>query len=210
MQNNFKYFLFCISLLFFCLNTNAQKDTNKWKALFAFGVNSPASSGFVVDGNAKTINLPTVNIGLQHMFTRQYGAKLDFGFNRFTNDTNVQDFKINYSRINAQFVLNISELIGISNRMQFLLHAGPGYSFVKPLAGLGFNKQSYLNFMGGLELHYAINEKVSIFTDLSYIYGFTSLDNYDPTISGLGAFNGNITTLTFGVALSLSGCYTCN
>ena len=90
------------------------------------------------------------------------------------------------------------------------MHAGPGFSFAKPLGGLEDNKQSYLNLLGGLELHYAINEKVSIYTDVAYIFGLTSLDEYDPPISGLGAFNGSVFNVTFGVAVSLSGCQYCD
>ncbi len=194
------------------LNCNAQfRDTAKWKALFALGVNSPMANGFIDGANAKSVNFPTVNIGIQHMLKRQYGVKLDFGFNRMKNDDKSPEFKINYSRINAQFVFDPSEYIGfLPTRMRTILHAGPGLSFVKPLSNLGDNKQTYLNLLGGLEVHYALNEKVSVFTDVSYIYGLSSLDNYDPVLSGLGAFNGNVFNLTFGIAVSLSGCQFCD
>jgi hypothetical protein len=118
---------------------------------------------------------------------------------------------MNYSRINAQFVYDPSDYIGfIPVRMRTVLHAGPGYSFTTPLGDLGDNKQSYFNVLGGLELHYAINEKLSVYTDIAYIYGLTSLDNYDPVLSGLGAFNGSVFNLTFGLAVSLSGCQFCD
>ena len=73
-------------------NSYAQKDTNKWKAQVAFGVNSPSQSGFVEGFQAKSVNFPTVNLGIQHMFKPQVGAKLDFGFNRFSSDDNSVDF----------------------------------------------------------------------------------------------------------------------
>tara|TARA_Y100001956_G_scaffold64141_1_gene64661 strand:- start:158 stop:595 length:438 start_codon:yes stop_codon:yes gene_type:complete len=145
------------------------------------------------------------------MFKRAYGVKLDYGFNRFKNDDGSPEFKINYSRINAQFVFDPTEYLGfLPPRLRTILHAGPGFSFAKPLGGLEDNKQSYLNLLGGLELHYAINEKVSVYTDVAYIYGLTSLDEYDPPISGLGAFNGSVFNVTFGIAVSLSGCQYCD
>jgi hypothetical protein len=194
------------------LTSNAQfKDTAKWKALFALGVNYPTTDGFVKGAYARPVNFPTVNIGIQHMLKRQYGVKLDFGFNRFKNDDEAAEFKINYSRINAQLVFDPSEFIGfLPQRLRTNVHAGPGITFAKPLGNLGANKQTYLNLLGGLEIHYAINEKVSLYTDVAYVYGLTSLDNYDPVLSGLGAFNGSVFNLTFGIAVSLSGCQFCD
>jgi hypothetical protein len=191
---------------------NAQfKQTTKWKALIALGVNYPTTDGFVEGTYAQPVNFPTVNLGIQHMFKRTYGVKLDYGFNRFKNDEGSPEFKINYSRINAQFVFDPTEYLGfIPMRMRTILHAGPGFSFTSPLGNLGDNKQSYLNVLGGMEIHYAINEKVSVYTDVAYIYGLTSLEDYDPVLSGLGAFNGSVFNITFGLAVSLSGCQFCD
>jgi len=212
MQQYLKQYLFFFSIVFMTLNSNAQLGKrSEWKALVAVGFNNPSSDGFVEGSNAQSINFPTVNLGVQHMLKRNYGVKLDYGFNRFKNNADSPEFKINYSRINAQFVFDPSEYIGfMPSRLRTILHAGPGLSFVKPLGNLKENKQTYLNLLGGLEIHYAINEKTSIYTDVSYIYGLTSLDNYDPVLSGLGAFNGSVFNLTFGVAISLSGCQFCD
>ena len=212
MLHSFKQYLFAISAILLVLNANAQfKQSSKWKALFAVGINYPTTDGFVETTYAQPVNFPTVNLGIQHMFEKSYGVKLDFGFNRFKNDDESPEFKINYSRINVQFVYDPTEVLGfLPNRLRTILHAGPGLSFAKPLGNLGDNKQSYLNLLGGLEVHYAINEKVSVYTDIGYIYGLTSLENYDPILSGLGAFNGSVFNLTFGLAVSLSGCQYCD
>ena len=74
--------LVCISFSY------GQKATNQIKAQIALGVNSPSQSGFVDGFQAKSINFPTVNLGVQYMFKRQFGGKLDFGFNRFSSDDN--------------------------------------------------------------------------------------------------------------------------
>ena len=212
MQHYFKQYLFFFIIVFITFNSQAQlRDTAKWKALFAVGVNYATTDGFVKGSYAKAVNFPTINLGIQHMLTSEYGLKLDFGFNRFKNDDDTPEFKINYSRINAQFVFDPSNYIGfLPTRIRTVLHAGPGITFVKPLGTLGDNKQTFLNLLGGLELHYALNEKVSVYTDVTYIYGVTSLDDYNPVLSGLGAFNGSVFNLTFGVAISLSGCQYCD
>ncbi|MHA7842739.1 MAG: cell envelope biogenesis protein OmpA [Winogradskyella sp.] len=213
MKRNLKQSLFLFCVLCIATHGNAQftKATSKWKALVAVGFNYPSQNGFVANAYAQSLNFPTVNLGIQHMFNNTYGLKLDYGFNRFKNDDSAPEFKVNYSRINAQFVFDPTEYLGfLPLRFRTILHAGPGFSFAKPLGNLGDNKQSYLNLLGGLELHYAINEKVSVYTDLAYIYGLTSLDGYDPVISGLGAFNGSVFNVTFGIAVSLSGCQYCD
>ena len=200
-----------VILLFLSYISVAQRiDNSTWKAQISLGVNSPSASGFIDAASANSINFPTVNLGMQRMFSRVFGAKLDYGFNRFSSEDGSSEFKINYSRINAQLVYNPSQsLVFLPEPIQTVLHAGPGFSFVKPLGTLGDNKQSYLNFNLGLEVHYTINRKVSIYTDVSYIYGFTSLEDYNPQLAGLGAFSGNVFNLTFGVSISLSGCYYC-
>ena len=212
MKFNLIKYLLLFSVLFATGISNAQfKDTSKWKALFALGFNYPTTDGFVNGTYAKPVNFPTVNLGVQRMFKNTYGVKLDYGFNRFKSDDESPEFKLNYSRINAQFVFDPSSYIGfLPRRIRTILHAGPGISFAKPLGNLGNNKQTYLNLLGGLEVHYAISEKVSVYTDVAYIYGLTSLDDYDPVLSGLGAFNGSVFNLTFGIAVSLSGCQFCD
>lgn len=212
MQHKLKpYFFFFLVLLMATSSYGQFRETTKWKALFAVGLNYPTTDGFVKGTYAQPVNFPTVNIGIQHMLKRQYGVKLDFGFNRFKNDSDAPEFKVNYTRINAQFVYDPTDFLKfLPSRLRTVLHAGPGVSFVKPLGNLGDNKQTFLNLNTGLELHYAINEKLSLYTDIAYLYGVTSLDDYNPVISGLGAFNGSVFNLTFGLAVSLSGCQYCD
>jgi len=212
MQHYFKQYLFFFIVIFITFNSQAQfKDTAKWKALFAIGVNYPTTDGFVQGSYAKSMNFPTVNLGIQHMLNRKYGVKLDYGFNRFKNAEGTPAFKINYSRVNAQFVYDPTQYLKfLPMRLRTVAHAGPGLAMVKPLGILRNNKQTYLNLNAGLEVHYAINEKVAIYTDIAYLYGVTSLDNYQPISSGYGAFNGSVFNLTFGLAVSLSGCQYCD
>src|SRR5690606_11941233 len=96
---NFKKASVSIIFLFISFLAVSAADTSKWKIQMALGVNNPSSSGFVSRFDAKPINLPTINLGLQHMFKRQFGAKLHFGFNRISHENNSPYFKVNYTRI---------------------------------------------------------------------------------------------------------------
>lgn len=189
-------------------NLFAQRETNKWKAQIALGLNSPSQSGFVEGFQGKSMNFPTVNLGIQNMFKEQFGAKLDYSFNRISNEDNTREFKLNYSRVNAQLVFDPTYSLNfLPERMGLVLHAGPGYSFVKPLGNYVENDISFFNVMGGLEVHYGISERMSLFVDTSYIMGMAK--DFEPITEGYGSFNGNLLTLTFGITFSLSGCQYC-
>ncbi len=211
MTSNYKLQKFSVVLMALLCFTDvcAQRDTNKWKAQIALGINSPSQSGFVTGFQGKSVNFPTVNLGIQHMFKRQFGAKFDFGFNRFSNDGNSTEFKTNYTRLNLQFVYDPTESIGfLPRRLGLVTHAGPGYSSVKPLGNYGANKVSLINFMAGFEVHYGITQRMSAFVDTSYILGLGS--KFDPITEGYGSFNGDLLTITFGLTFSISGCQYCD
>ena len=207
-MNSKKKYLVVVLFVFSVINLFAQRETNKWKAQLALGFNSPSQSGFVEGFQAKSMNFPTVNLGIQNMFSEQFGAKLDYSFNRISSEDNTPEFKLNYSRVNAQLVFDPTNSIDfLPTRMGFVLHAGPGYSFVKPLGNYVDNNISFFNVMGGLELHYGLAERMSLYADASYIMGMAK--EFEPLTKGYGSFNGNLLTLTFGITFSLSGCQYC-
>jgi OOP family OmpA-OmpF porin len=209
MKATSKHYYIILFVLFTITTATAQLETSKWKALIAVGLNSPSQDGLVIPFKANSTNFPTINLGVQHMFTKQLGAKVDFGYNRFANANNTPEFKTNYTRINAQFVYDATrDFMFLPFGTGIVFHVGPGFSMIKPLGDYGDNKTSYLNVMGGMEFHYGISKTVSAFIDGSYIIGFG--DAFNPITDGYGSFNGNLFTATVGVAVSLSGCYTCN
>ena len=189
----------------------SQSETSTWKAQIAFGFNYPDIDGFVKGFEAKPLNFPTINLGIQHMFNRNMGAKLDFGYNRFSNVEGSATFKTNYTRINAQFVYDVTnDLRFLPHNIAIIGHIGPGLSFIKPLVNYGNNKHSFFNTLAGLELHYRIAKTVSVYTDGSYVVGFSKDKTYNPISEGYGTFNNNLFTITFGVSVSLSGCQYCD
>jgi OOP family OmpA-OmpF porin len=193
--------LFSSSLMSF-----SQGDQGTIIAQFALGFNSPSSSGFVDDFEANSINFPSINLGLQYMFMPKLGAKLDFGYNRFSETGDSPEFKVNYSRFNAQLVYNLSNIIPL-NRIGTFIHAGPGITMISPLGNYVENNTSYLNTMAGIELHYGVSDKLSVYLDTSYIFGFAK--DFNPILDGYGSFNGNLLTVAIGASISLSGCYYC-
>ncbi len=212
MQIHIKYVILFFSITLCISFSNAQvKEHNKLRALIGLGFNYPLNNGFIDGGEAKSLNFPTVNLGAQYMLKRHIGFRLDYGFNRLSNADDAPDFKINYSRVNTQFVYNPTDYLKfLPTRIQIFAHGGPGIAIVKPLGTLDANKQTYLNAIIGLDFQYYINDKIAFYTDIAYVHGFTSLEDYNPVLAGLGAFNGSLLNLTFGVSVALSGCQYCN
>ncbi|RLD27606.1 MAG: cell envelope biogenesis protein OmpA [Bacteroidetes bacterium] len=214
MTSNFKKYKKVVLLFSFILISvvgYTQAEISKWKLQLAFGFNYPDVDGFVSGFEAKPINFPTINLGVQHMFTKTAGAKLDFGYNRFSNANDSAEFKTNYTRINAQFVYDTTLLFGfLPIQIGLVAHVGPGISIIKPLGNFGENKTSFINTIAGVEVHYNVSETFSVFTDVSYIFSFAGNETYDPISKGFGTFNKNLFAVTLGVSVSLSGCYYCD
>ena len=203
----FKYslVLFLVSIV----QLQAQEDYSVWKGQFALGLNAPSQSGFVQPFAAKSTNFPTVNLGVQYMFKAQFGAKLDFGYNRMSNGNGSPNFKLNYTRLNAQFVYDLTPRAAfLPVGTGLVLHGGPGFSMIKPLGEYGANKTSFLNAMAGFEFHCLLSRTTAVYLDTSYIAALGG--EFDPLKEGYGSFNGNLLTFTVGLSLSLSGCRTCN
>lgn len=209
--NKIKTGLITTCIMLISLQIYAQADTNEWKMHLAFGFNKPLSSEQNEGYSSKNVNFPTINLGVQHMFSRSLGAKLDFGYNRSSNDDNSPEFKLNYSRVNAQLVYDLTNDLSFMIPQGFALvsHLGPGMSFTKPLANYAENKHTFLNGMAGLELHYGISETLSVYGDVSYVLALSQKDKYNPAVDGF-SFNGNLLTATLGVSVSLSGCRYCD
>jgi hypothetical protein len=204
----YKLFLMVLVIVLITFEVTAQEDTEKWKMQISLGVNNPIDDNSIFE--TKSMNFPAVNLGVQHMFSRELGAKLDFGFYRSKNDDGSPDFKLNYSRINAQLVYDISNrLLFIPDNWALIAHVGPGLSFSKPLNNYSENKYTFLNALGGLEIHYRLSEALSIYSDIGYVLSLSGDDKYNTLIDGF-SFNDNLMYVTFGVSVSLSGCQHCD
>jgi len=202
-------FFLCFTILVSSFAT-AQEETDKWKLQLALGVNNPIDNGKNDSYYTKYLNFPSVNLGIQYMFTRQFGAKLDYGFNRSLNDTGSKEFKLNYSRVNFQLVCDVTnDLRFLPESITIVAHIGPGMSFTQPLGNDSENTYTYLNLLAGLEIHYKVSRTFSVFTDVSYAYSLASKDKYDANIDGF-SFNGDLIYASIGISVSLSGCYYCN
>lgn len=209
MKKEFKTIAICVCLLMVTFSGFSQENTSRWKVLFALGINSPDTKGFVPGYKAKPVNFPAITMGLQHMMGQDYGVKLDYSFNRFSADDNSEPFKTNYSRVNIQALYDLTSVFTFMPvETGMIIHSGVGMSFIKPLNDLKENKESYFNFIAGMEFHYRIKRTISLFVDGTLVFG--KKKDFENITEGFGAFRGNLLNISAGVAISLSGCYYCN
>ena len=206
-MNSFKILILPLIFVFFGLYfCSAQRAEERWTGHISVGANNPIDDGSNDGYFTNYLNFPTVNIGVQHMFKPDWGARLDFGFNRASNADGSEEFKLNYTRVNAQIVYNATNVLRfLPDRLEIVAHAGPGLSFTSPLAPYSNNTYTYLNLLAGGEIHYRLSRGVSIFTDVSYALSLAGEDKYDLNVDGY-SFNGDLLYITFGVSFALSGC----
>ena len=192
------------------LKSRAQTETSEWKFQIAFGFNNPIDNLSDSEFYTKYVNFPSINLGIQHMFKKEIGAKIDFGYNRAVSGGGSTEFKLNYTRINAQFVYDFTYIMKfLPSQMAVIGHIGPGISFTKPLANYSENTYTYPNLLAGIEVHYGVARTVSVYGDISYALGLSGKEKYDTVVDGF-SFNGDLLFVTVGVSVSLSGCYYCD
>ena len=201
-------------MLFLTLMTTfvsvAQRDVEKWKLQLAAGINNPIDRINNDGYYTKYVNFPSINIGVQHMFSENWGAKLDLGYYRSKEAAASFPFKLNYTRVNAQAVYDFKELINFLPRdINVVGHAGPGISMTKPLGEFVNNTYTYVNLLAGLEVHYRVSESFSVFVDGSYAYSTLYKSKYNNLVDGF-SFRGDVLCVVVGVSVSLSGCRYCN
>ena len=203
-------FRICLLVLLTSLCTYSQTLTLD----LGLGINSP-SNDFIEPYKAKSVNGLTVDAGVRYMFKKKLGVKLDVGFNRYANDDSSPEFKANLTRVNLQAYYNLWDdlyniQIRLPERLAIFVHAGPGFSMLKPLSEpFNGNKSSNLNVLAGLAVHYGISDRLSVFLDGSNFFNFGQKISYEganlPDTIGTSMFN-----LTLGISVSInSGCYYC-
>lgn len=200
-------------LLFLTLMTTtvsvAQRDVEKWKLQVALGINNPIDNGENDGYYSEYINFPSINLGVQHMFSKNWGAKLDFGYNRATNAESSLPFKLNFTRVNAQVVYDFNKFLRfLPAPIGVVAHGGPGVSMTKPLGDFVNNTYTYMNVLGGLEVHYRLSESLSVYVDGSYALSLSNKAKYVLATDGF-SFNGDLSYVALGVSISLSGCNYC-
>ncbi|VXB51950.1 conserved exported hypothetical protein [Flavobacterium sp. 9AF] len=171
--------------------------------LFLCSITSQAQFGIEVNYGLNGVTQPSItNIshfggGILYDFDETFGAKLDFGSDKFRTDNLIynKESGINITRFSLQGTVNISDLIdptSLYSSFNLSGHLGGGYSFIKSTEHK--NNDNTVNAIIGLTpkikitqgLYFAID--ASVIFNLSQHYGFDgefTYDNYPNSITGI-------------------------
>jgi OOP family OmpA-OmpF porin len=132
-----------------------------------------------------TLNPFHADLGVRYMFSPKFGAKLDVGYDQFTERDNTPEFESRYVRASLQGVVNIGRALNFetwTNTIGILAHGGFGVGQLSSKTGYG--GQDYVGHgIAGLTGQIKLSNSVALTGDLTGIVNGKQNWNFD----GMGA-----------------------
>ncbi|MEH6405703.1 MAG: OmpA family protein [Leeuwenhoekiella sp.] len=188
-------------------NTN---EYNRWSIEAGFGFTKPVrpmAPGYF----SSTPSFYQVDLGTRYMFNEKAGLKLNLGMNSFENkEDSSNEYKTRLYVASLEGVINGGNLLGFrdwTNTLNFLVHAGGGYSTLVPSepVDVDFSDGDQMLFVtAGITPQIKLTDHIVIMGDLS-IFGNV---RQDYTFDGTGktkvhGFNGYYLDASAGITFYL-------
>ena len=185
----------------------SAQDYNKWSIEAAGGMHKPVrpmAKGYYTD----TPSFAQFSLGTRYMFNNRFGLKLDLGYNSFKEGDGSSAYKSNYYRGTLQGVANLGSILKFetwTNSLGVLLHAGAGYSQLKPKEPIDrANTDQMLNFIAGITPQVKLGNRVALNLDASIIGHVRQNYTFDGTKkTNTRGFNGYFTNFSAGLTVYL-------
>lgn len=185
----------------------SAQDYNKWSIEAAGGMHKPVrpmAKGYHTD----TPSFAQFSLGTRYMFNNRFGLKLDLGYNSFKEGDGSSAYKSNYYRGTLQGVANLGSILKFetwTNSLGVLLHAGAGYSQLKPKEPIDrANTDQMLNFIAGITPQVKLGNRVALNLDASIIGHVRQNYTFDGTKkTNTRGFNGYFTNFSAGLTVYL-------
>ncbi|AWW30309.1 polymerase [Echinicola strongylocentroti] len=196
------------------VGANAQNDFNKWSIDVNGGFNkamAPMSPGYY----SPSLNLGHADVGVRYMFNEKFGAKVDYGFGKYSSADGEPSFETNYYRVNLQGVANLARVFNFetwTKTVGLLTHFGAGMGRVTPQENewADFKDDTY-NFIFGFTPQVRLGNRVSLNGDISMLVAgrqnvaFDGHTEVGPTDPGYYGANAVSWTGTLGLSFYLGG-----
>jgi hypothetical protein len=164
--------------------------------------------GIEVNYGLNGIFQPSINnfshfgAGITYDFDEIFGAKLDFGSDKFRTQTLLftEETGVNITRISAQGTVNVSGLIdqtSIYSTFSLIAHAGGGYTMVKSSYSQGTD--NIANVIMGLTPRIKISNGLYFALDASLILNLSQHYNFDGSFTYEGESANSITGIMYNV-----------
>lgn len=186
-------------------------DYNKWALDIGVGLNK-AQSDFGSGYYMPTLDFPTADLGVRYMFNSKFGARLNLGYQSFSDASNSLEFDTDYFSATLEGVANLGNVFNFrtwTNHIGLLGHAGGGYglmSFDAP--GASDDNDQMINWVVGLTPQLKLSNRVALFVDASLVGNFLQNNTYDGTEGSPYAGNygkGVILKGSVGLSIALGG-----
>ncbi|MFV0291082.1 MAG: OmpA family protein [Mangrovibacterium sp.] len=198
-----KLFLFATAALI-SASSFAQRDYNKWSIEGGVGVNKPyrnMTPGYYTDD----ANFFTGDIGVRYMWSQYLGAKVDYGYNSFSENDNSAAFESTYSRVDLQLVANAGKVLNFqewTKTIGLLVHGGGGVGFLG--SDLIDGTDGNVNLLAGATLQFRLAKRLALNLDGTAIAPIAKVDRTYDAVSPVN-HKGLIFNGTVGLSVYLGG-----
>jgi OOP family OmpA-OmpF porin len=182
-----------------------KPDYNQWSIELNGGVNKPTRT-MTPGYQTATLNPFHADLGVRYMFSPKFGAKLDVGYDQFTERDDTPAFESRYVRASLQGVVNIGRALNFetwTNTIGILAHGGIGVAQISTETGYG--GQDYVGHgILGLTGQVKLSNRVALTGDLTGIVNGKQNWNFDGMGSTTtGAFDGVLLNASVGLTFYL-------
>ena len=178
---------------------------NQWSIELNGGVNKPVRA-MTPGYQTATLNPFHADLGVRYMFSPTFGAKLDFGYDQFTERDDTAPFESKSIRASIQGVINVGRALNFetwTKTIGVLVHGGVGVSQLT--ADDGFDGEDYMGHgILGLTGQLRLSDRVALTGDLTGIVNGRQNWNFDGMgQTGTGAFDGVLLNASVGLTFYL-------
>ena len=182
-----KSFIFIFVLLFSFTTLGQFEENNKWSLDLGGGLTNavkPYTEGYF----SNTYDLFHASGGVRYMFNNKYGFKVDFGYDRITNDDKGDNgfslpFQTDYYRASLQGIADIGRMLmfeNFTNHLSLLFHAGGGFSMLRSdTISFDGEDERMVNLMFGFTPQVKLGKRAALFLDASFIWHIYQQKTFD-------------------------------
>ena len=146
--------------------------------------------------------------GVTYDFDETFGAKLDFGSDKFSIQNDLRGIKtgVSNTRITAQGVINITSLVdsrAFYNKFNLIAHGGAGVSFMKSDIVGYKNTDHLLNLVVGITPRFEVAENFFLTGDVSAVANVSQHYLFNGELSYTDAVN-SFTGLMYNASIGIA------
>lgn len=187
--------LVCFSSYVFSQANKADVDYNRWSFEVNVGQNKavkPFAPGYFSSNPSKSVNFSGFNhydLGVRYMLSNAFGLKLDYGFDKFTNQSGAGSlpFHTKQNRFGFQGVMNLGRLMHFemfTERLGLLTHFGLHLSQFSVKEGINVDAiEANAGLMFGITPQVRLSKRLVLTADFTVVNNVRQHLNWDGSVA---------------------------